>query len=244
MPGCFRRQSLASDARGRAIIASTATCRRPGCWADSSARRSRLARAGRGSADRSQSATARDRRSSTAAMRRRLSTAVARRRPTAIARAPVVEHGRYAGIALPRCGRCAVQPIRRAAHKEPCASYRRACKTFWPIGSLATDDVLRIRRAPIAGSSALARSAWTAAIGALAEYNRRDRQRACRAGLQGPHRRHRRRATFPRREHLANVICACRDAGVFWKATAGLHHPLAAFRRGPRRVSMHGFINC
>lgn len=29
----------------------------------------------------------------------------------------------------------------------------------------------------------------------------------------------------PSPAQLAHTVCACRDAGVFWKATAGLHHP-------------------
>jgi hypothetical protein len=41
---------------------------------------------------------------------------------------------------------------------------------------------------------------------------------------------------------VATAICACRDHGVFWKATAGLHHP---FRHVDLKsgVPMHGFIN-
>jgi hypothetical protein len=41
---------------------------------------------------------------------------------------------------------------------------------------------------------------------------------------------------------VAAVICSCRDRGVFWKATAGLHHP---FRHVDPElgVPVHGFLN-
>jgi hypothetical protein len=47
---------------------------------------------------------------------------------------------------------------------------------------------------------------------------------------------------IPPSAELAAQICACRDAGVFWKATAGLHHP---FRHVDPTlgVPVHGFIN-
>ncbi len=47
---------------------------------------------------------------------------------------------------------------------------------------------------------------------------------------------------IPSSAGVAAVICACRDSGVFWKATAGLHHP---FRHTDPvlGVPMHGFIN-
>src|SRR5207249_4681338 len=41
--------------------------------------------------------------------------------------------------------------------------------------------------------------------------------------------------------HVAEFICTCRNAGVFWKATAGLHHPLCQFY-GPSGPQ-HGFLN-
>ena len=49
-------------------------------------------------------------------------------------------------------------------------------------------------------------------------------------------------ADVPASSELAEVIRACRDAHVFWKATAGLHHPLRHLdaRLG---VRVHGFIN-
>jgi hypothetical protein len=41
---------------------------------------------------------------------------------------------------------------------------------------------------------------------------------------------------------VANFISLCRDAGIFWKATAGLHHP---FRRQDAALGtrMHGYLN-
>ncbi|MDM7916789.1 MAG: hypothetical protein ACE15D_17165 [Candidatus Eisenbacteria bacterium] len=47
---------------------------------------------------------------------------------------------------------------------------------------------------------------------------------------------------FPTSEQLAFLIGACRDAGICWKATAGLHNPL----RGPDPLTgapAHGFLN-
>jgi hypothetical protein len=53
---------------------------------------------------------------------------------------------------------------------------------------------------------------------------------------------------FPTAQDIARFIVACRQAGVCFKATAGLHHP----RRGPYRLTyapdaptgvMHGFLN-
>ena len=43
-------------------------------------------------------------------------------------------------------------------------------------------------------------------------------------------------AEVPSREELGRFLRACRDAGVPFKATAGLHHPLATDER-------HGFLN-
>jgi hypothetical protein len=47
---------------------------------------------------------------------------------------------------------------------------------------------------------------------------------------------------------LARFIAACAEAGVAWKATAGLHHPLRAehaltYAEGSPRAVMHGFLN-
>jgi hypothetical protein len=53
---------------------------------------------------------------------------------------------------------------------------------------------------------------------------------------------------FPRLQQVAHFIAVCASAGVVFKATAGLHHPLrgvyamTAAERGPH-VPMHGFLN-
>jgi hypothetical protein len=47
---------------------------------------------------------------------------------------------------------------------------------------------------------------------------------------------------FPTAHDLAAAICQCRRVGVFWKATAGLHHPLRHFDRS-LGCAMHGFLN-
>lgn len=49
-------------------------------------------------------------------------------------------------------------------------------------------------------------------------------------------------ATFPTSAQVACAVIACRDAGLAWKATAGLHHPLRHFDSG-MAVMMHGFLN-
>jgi hypothetical protein len=49
-------------------------------------------------------------------------------------------------------------------------------------------------------------------------------------------------ADVPSSSELAQVIRACRDAHVFWKATAGLHHPLRHLD-ATLGVPVHGFIN-
>lgn len=49
-------------------------------------------------------------------------------------------------------------------------------------------------------------------------------------------------AAFPSPEQLAAAIAACRDAGVFWKATAGLHQPLRHFD-ATLETWQHGFVN-
>ena len=47
---------------------------------------------------------------------------------------------------------------------------------------------------------------------------------------------------FPDVEHVAAAIAACRDAGVRFKATAGLHHP-ARHHDEQYEVMRHGFFN-
>ncbi|MEZ4699608.1 MAG: hypothetical protein R2834_04705 [Rhodothermales bacterium] len=49
-------------------------------------------------------------------------------------------------------------------------------------------------------------------------------------------------ADFPAPDALAEALAACRDAGLPFKATAGLHHPVRSFRREVNG-EMHGFLN-
>jgi hypothetical protein len=49
-------------------------------------------------------------------------------------------------------------------------------------------------------------------------------------------------SAFPSSEQIAAVLRACLDAGVPFKATAGLHHPLPRFDSA-LKVRMHGFVN-
>jgi hypothetical protein len=46
----------------------------------------------------------------------------------------------------------------------------------------------------------------------------------------------------PSVEHAARLIVACRDAGISFKATAGLHHPIRHYDDG-LDTEMHGFLN-
>jgi len=50
------------------------------------------------------------------------------------------------------------------------------------------------------------------------------------------------KAAFPGLEKIAFVLAACRDAGIPFKATAGLHHPIRHFRK-IFDTHMHGFVN-
>jgi hypothetical protein len=47
---------------------------------------------------------------------------------------------------------------------------------------------------------------------------------------------------FPSSERVAWVVACCRDAGLRWKATAGLHHPLT-FHDAELDVRRFGFVN-
>lgn len=80
-----------------------------------------------------------------------------------------------------------------------------------------------------------------AAIAAAADYNASAASRQCSAGLKlrtgGTT-----AAGFPHAGELARALCACRDAHMPWKATAGLHHPLAR-DCAQLHVRMHGFVS-
>jgi len=47
---------------------------------------------------------------------------------------------------------------------------------------------------------------------------------------------------FPPVEHVARVVAGCRNAGVRFKATAGLHHPVRHYSE-TYETPMHGFFN-
>lgn len=79
-----------------------------------------------------------------------------------------------------------------------------------------------------------------AAVKALAEYNRSAKGLHCQAGFKlrcgGTE------TGIPASAEVAAVICECRDQGVFWKATAGLHRPLRNLG-STQRLPAHGFLN-
>jgi len=80
-----------------------------------------------------------------------------------------------------------------------------------------------------------------AALAALAAFNRSQSTSDWRAGFKfrtgGAT-----AAAIPTVSRFAMVIAACRDSGVFWKATGGLHHPWRHVDRG-LDAPMHGFLN-
>ena len=49
-------------------------------------------------------------------------------------------------------------------------------------------------------------------------------------------------SAFPSSEQVADALWHCLDAGIPFKATAGLHHPLPRFDAGVQ-ARMHGFVN-
>jgi len=77
---------------------------------------------------------------------------------------------------------------------------------------------------------------------AIAEFNSRQSVPArCEVGLKircGG----RNPEDIPDAESIARVICACRDAGVCFKATAGLHHPVRHYDDSMEK-DRHGFFN-
>ncbi len=80
-----------------------------------------------------------------------------------------------------------------------------------------------------------------AAIEVLADYDRSSASSCCAAGFKlrtgGAD-----ASAFPNSRQLAITICAARDARLFWKATAGLHHPLPQ-QSQTLGARMHGFVN-
>jgi hypothetical protein len=49
-------------------------------------------------------------------------------------------------------------------------------------------------------------------------------------------------AAFPPPEQIAFALVSCRDVGIPFKATAGLHHPIRQYR-DEVKTKMHGFLN-
>jgi hypothetical protein len=90
-------------------------------------------------------------------------------------------------------------------------------------------------------SEAMWRTMLEKAVAMLADYNESAVSARCRAGLKirtgglEP-------AAIPSTARLASFICACHNAHIPWKATAGLHH---ALRGNTREVGapLHGFVN-
>lgn len=80
-----------------------------------------------------------------------------------------------------------------------------------------------------------------AAVAALADYNQTATALNCRAGFK-LRCVETETAGTPTSAEVAPVVCECRDRGVFWKATAGLHHPVRHIDPA-RHIPMHGFLN-
>jgi hypothetical protein len=82
------------------------------------------------------------------------------------------------------------------------------------------------------------RRSLDAAVAALADYKKTPLTSSRPAGMKfrtGGQ-------LVPSPKCLASLICACRDAGIFWKATAGLHHAVANFDH-KLGAQAHGFLN-
>jgi hypothetical protein len=124
-------------------------------------------------------------------------------------------------------------PISRLLH----AAVARAMAADWPVAGVFLEASL----AEPAGSEAGGPGVLEQTIAALGDYNSGAASRKCPAGLKlrtgGV-----KAAAFPSAQRLAAVICACRDARLFWKATAGLHHPLPQ-ANAELGIRMHGFVN-
>jgi hypothetical protein len=86
---------------------------------------------------------------------------------------------------------------------------------------------------------------WTemlhGAASAVAEYQRSVGEHGCLAGLKVRTGGLTAEA-IPSSRQLAEVVVACRDHGLFWKATAGLHWPLPRFDSSVG-ARTHGFVN-
>ena len=72
--------------------------------------------------------------------------------------------------------------------------------------------------------------------------------RASRTAREDPHRRRHGRTRFPPIDDVARFLRACKAAGVAFKATAGLHHPLRCvkpltYAPNAPTGTMHGFLN-
>jgi hypothetical protein len=89
--------------------------------------------------------------------------------------------------------------------------------------------------AEIAGGVFAAR--LTSAAAALADFNSAANDAKARAGFKY---RTGGTSAAPSADRLAAVIAECRDAGVYWKATGGLHHPWRHMELG---TPAHGFLN-
>jgi len=102
---------------------------------------------------------------------------------------------------------------------------------------LPRPEALPVDAAPLEARSREIR----AAAAALAEFNQSARGLNCLAGFKlrcggtQP-------SDVPSSAEVALAICACRDSGVFWKATAGLHHPLC-HTNSEGWAPAHGFLN-
>ncbi|MBV9124344.1 MAG: hypothetical protein JO112_13375 [Planctomycetes bacterium] len=124
------------------------------------------------------------------------------------------------------------EEITSAGRKEPVATLLEAAapilKNHWvgpltPFYEAGFEEGWRSSLPAILGGIAQARSS-----GAWAGFKLR-----C-GGLKAD--------AFPSTEQVALVLAACREEGIPWKATAGLHHPLRYSDPGIG-TTMHGFVN-